>query len=96
MSLRGLEMYNILGSGCSADVRRKYANGAVGTFMHGIALQGTNDSIELQVFADGVSRRILALPTSALHPLSYSCRLDKADSSTNSCQSTSPSPPVHC
>lgn len=45
-----------------ADTRRKYASGAVGTFMHGIALQGTNDSIELQVFADGVS----CLPSSML------------------------------
>ncbi|ORX35936.1 putative oxidoreductase C terminal-domain-containing protein [Kockovaella imperatae] len=31
----------------------KYKSGAVGSMMHGVALQGTNDSIELQVFADG-------------------------------------------
>ena len=33
--------------------RRKYNSGAVGTMMHGISLHGTNDSIELQVWADG-------------------------------------------
>lgn len=34
---------------------RKYTNGAVGSLLHAIALHGINYSIELQVYADGVS-----------------------------------------
>lgn len=41
--------------------------------MHGVSLHGTNDSIELQVFADGVSRgRFLGL--SKLTRSTNSCR----------------------
>lgn len=32
---------------------RKYDSGAVGTFAHVVALQGTNYSCELEVYADG-------------------------------------------
>jgi hypothetical protein len=38
-----------------ANGNRKYTNGAVGSLLHAIALHGVNYSIELQVYADGVS-----------------------------------------
>lgn len=34
---------------------RKYKNGAVGTLLHAISLHGVTYSIELEVYADGVS-----------------------------------------
>ena len=34
--------------------------------MHGVSLQGTNDSIELQVFADGVSNLFFYSPFTVL------------------------------
>lgn len=36
-------------------VLRKYDSGAVGSFTHTVALQGTNYSCEFEVFADGYS-----------------------------------------
>lgn len=36
---------------------RKYDSGAVGTFTHVVALQGTNYSCELEVYADGYCLR---------------------------------------
>jgi hypothetical protein len=38
-----------------ANDARKYTNGAVGSLLHAIVLHGVNYSIELQVYADGVS-----------------------------------------
>lgn len=36
-------------------ITRKYENGAVGSFTHVVALQGTNYSCELEVYTDGYS-----------------------------------------
>ena len=38
-------------------IRRKYANGGVGMMLHAIVLHGIDYSIEMEVFADGVSLR---------------------------------------
>lgn len=37
----------------------KYANGAVGTFVHAVALQGTAYSCELEVYCDGFQMRLV-------------------------------------
>lgn len=37
------------------NTHRKYDSGAVGSFTHVVALQGTNYSCELEVYADGYS-----------------------------------------
>ena len=37
----------------SQVIARKYESGAVGTLTHVVALQGTDYSCELEVFADG-------------------------------------------
>lgn len=43
---------------------RKYDSGAVGSFTHVVALQGTNYSCELEVYADGYSLKwVLDTPT---------------------------------
>jgi hypothetical protein len=38
-------------------VRRKYENGAVGSFTHAVALQGHAYACELEVWADGYHMR---------------------------------------
>lgn len=43
------------------DGCRRYESGAVGSLMHVVALQGTNYSCELEVFADGHSLRFVHL-----------------------------------
>lgn len=42
------------GQGLSLGLR-KYTGGAVGSMLHAIALHGVDYSVELQVYADGVS-----------------------------------------
>ena len=42
---------------------RKYDSGAVGSFTHVAALQGTNYSCEFEVFADGYSLKSVELDT---------------------------------
>lgn len=44
---------------------RKYDSGAVGSFTHVVALQGTNYSCELEVFADGYSLKYV--PSAICH-----------------------------
>jgi hypothetical protein len=45
----------------SDTVLRKYDSGAVGSFTHTVALQGTNYSCEFEVFADGYSLKSATL-----------------------------------
>ena len=45
-----------------AGIRRKYANGAVGSFTHVVALQGHNYSCELEVYADGYQFKYVLNP----------------------------------
>lgn len=47
---------------------RKYENGAVGSLTHVVALQGTNYSCELEVFADGYQLKWVARLTSKFLP----------------------------
>lgn len=44
-----------LGEGVADGSSRKYENGGVGMLLHAIALHGRDYSIELEVYADGVS-----------------------------------------
>ena len=41
------------------DPRRKYKNGAIGSFVHAVALQGTAYSCELEVICDGFQMRLV-------------------------------------
>lgn len=43
----------------TANVVRKYTNGAVGSFTHAVALQGTAYACELEVWADGYHMRLV-------------------------------------
>jgi hypothetical protein len=44
----------------TADIcHRKYESGAVGSFTHCVALQGSNYSCELEVYADGYSLKLV-------------------------------------
>lgn len=45
---------------------RKYDSGAVGSFTHVVALQGTNYSCELEVYADGYSLKWVCLSLTGL------------------------------